>query len=147
MFACLIGLKLSSYAQSARKLEIIFMPNSFLKIIYMFDSFCNQFLLHSMVNSTLRLISLNVNGVSNFKKRRMIYTRCRKKFIYSISARNSVNKRNRILWRNEWVPKFRCLTETRIHSKIIDPQGSFSVLKVGFKVNICLYQCVCSKQR
>ena len=56
-----------------------------------------------VINSTLRLISLNVRGLSNFKKRRMIYTWCKKKntdIIFLQETHSTKEVENQ--WRNEW---------------------------------------------
>ena len=37
--------------------------------------------------------------------------------------------------------------EVIVHSKIVDPQGRFIVLKIEFNDNLCLDQRVCSEQR
>ena len=51
----------------------------------------------------LALISLNVKGLSNFKKRRMLYTWCRKKntdIIFLQETHSTKEVENK--WRSEW---------------------------------------------
>ena len=62
-----------------------------------------------VINSTLRLISLNVRGLSNFKKRRMIYTWCKKRNTDIIFLQETHGEMN-------GARKLSCLTEARIHA-------------------------------
>ena len=106
-----------------------------------------------VINSTLRLISLNVRGLSNFKKRRMIYTWCKKKntdIIFLQETHSTKEVENQ--WRNEWGAEIimshggsnsrgvavlmKRGVEVIVHSKIMDPQGRFIILKVEFNDNL-----------
>ena len=129
------------------------MPFSFSKLFiclvpFTINSFCTL-----CTNSTLRLISLNVRGISNFKKRRMIYTWCRKRNSDIIFLQETHStKEVEIQWRNEWGAKIYMShgssnsrgvavlmkkgVGVTVHSEIIDPQGRFIVLKVEFNDNI-----------
>ena len=50
----------------------------------------------------MRLISLNTRGISNFQKRRMIFTWCRKKGADVILQETYSKKEIELQWRNEW---------------------------------------------
>ena len=52
---------------------------------------------------TLKLVSLNVEGISNFQKRKTIYTSCRKKnadfsFLQETHSKEEIETQ----WKNEW---------------------------------------------
>ena len=55
------------------------------------------------MSATLKIISLNVKGISNFKKRRTIFTWCRRKNADVILLQEThSNKTTEIQWKNEW---------------------------------------------
>ena len=106
-----------------------------------------------VINSTLRLISLNLRGLSNFKKRRMICTWCKKKNIDIIFLQeNHSTKEEENQWRNEWGAEIimshgssnsrgvavlmKKGVEVIVYSKIMDPQGRFIILKAEFNDNL-----------
>ena len=54
-------------------------------------------------NSNFKLVSLDVKGISNFKKRRTIYTWCRNRKADIIFLQETHSKREtEIQWKNEW---------------------------------------------
>ena len=115
-----------------------------------------------VINSTLRLISLNVRGLCNFKKWRMIYTWCKKKNIDIIFLQETHStKEAENQWRNEWGAEIimshgssnshrvailmKKVVQVIVHSKIIDPQGrsmttcmSWSTCMIRTKTKIAL---------
>ena len=55
------------------------------------------------MSATLKIMSLNVRGISNFKKRRTIFTWCRRKSADVIFLQEThSNKTTEIQWKNEW---------------------------------------------
>ena len=53
--------------------------------------------------ATLKIISLNVRGISNFKKRRTIFTWCRRKNADVIFLQEThSSKATEVQWKNEW---------------------------------------------
>ena len=97
--------------------------------------------------ASLKIVSLNVRGISNFKKRRTIFTWCRRKntdiiFLQETHSIASTEKQ----WKNEWGGKMlfshgspnSCGTAILISNKatctvlstIPDPQGPFIISKV-----------------
>ena len=80
LFILCSSFKMYLYFQSTRELET--KANvSVSKLLICLAPFAFNASGTEVINSTLRLISLNVRGLSNFKKRRMIYTWCKKKNI------------------------------------------------------------------
>ena len=100
-----------------------------------------------------KLVSLNVRGVSNFQKRRTIFTWCRKRkadfiFLQETHSRKEQEKQ----WINEWGGKivyshgspnscrvavlirngFNCI----IQNMVLDPSGRFIILKVTIEDKI-----------
>ena len=131
----------------------LFMSFSLSKLLICLVPFAFNFSCTEVINSTLRLISLNVRGLSNFKKRRMIYTWCKKKntdIIFLQETHSTEEVENQ--WRNEWgagiimsngssnsrgvAVLVKKGVEVIVHSKIMDPQGSFIILKVEFNDNL-----------
>ena len=57
-----------------------------------------------MVLDTCKLISLNVTGINNFRKRRTIFTWCRKQKADLISSLQETHskKGSERQWKNEW---------------------------------------------
>ena len=97
--------------------------------------------------SAKKLISLNVRGINNFQKRRIIFSWCRRKnadfvFLQETHSRKEIE----IQWRNEWGGKLLCShgssnsggvavlikngVDCTIHSTIADTSGRYLVLKV-----------------
>ena len=58
---------------------------------------------HEMGVESLKLVSLNVKGISNFHKRKTIYTWCRKKNAdFSFLQETHSKKELETQWKNEW---------------------------------------------
>ena len=93
-----------------------------------------------MCASTCKLVSLNVRGTGNFKKRRTIFTWCRKQkadFIFLQETHSKMDSET--CWRNEWGSDIIMAHGTSnsrgvailvkkdvdctIHSKVLDPSG------------------------
>ena len=100
----------------------------------------------------IRLISLNTRGISNFQKRRTVFTWCRKKRADIIFLQETHSEKEIALqWRNEWgtemilshgSPNARGVAillnkgvDCCIQSKIIDPLGRFIIVKVEIEHN------------
>ena len=109
---------------------------------------------------TSRLISLNVKGISNFQKRRMIFTWCPKKSVDIIFLQETHSKKEtEFQWRNEWGTEimshrssnshgvailFKRGVDCTIQTKILDPLGRFIILKAEIRdtvyvLNINIY--------
>ena len=101
----------------------------------------------------IRLISLNTRGISNFQKRRTVFTWCRKKRADVIFLQETHSKKEiELQWRNEWgtemilshgSPNARGVAillnkgvDYCIQSKIIDPLGRFIIVKVEIEHNL-----------
>ena len=129
------------------------MPFSLSKLLICLAPFAFNSSCTIVINSTLRLISLNVRGLRNFKKRRMIYTWCKKKnadIIFLQETHSTKEVKNQ--WRNEWGAEIimshgssnsrgtavlmKKGVDVIVHSKIIDPQGRFIILKAEFNDNL-----------
>ena len=99
------------------------------------------------MSATLKIMSLNVRGISNFKKRRTIFTWCRRKSADVIFLQEThSNKTTEIQWKNEWGGKMlfshgspnSCGTAILINNKancsvlhtIPDPLGRFIISKI-----------------
>ena len=103
-----------------------------------------------MTLDNCKLVSLNVRGISNFCKRRTIYTWCRKQkadfiFLQETHSKHDTEKQ----WKNEWGGKnimshgsansrsvailFKKGVDCIIHSKILDPVGRYVILKAEIK--------------
>ena len=97
-----------------------------------------------------KLVSLNVKGLSNFKKRRTMFTWCRKRKAYIIFLQETHSTiKTDTQWKNEWGADiitshgssnargvsilikngFDCT----IHQKILDPLGCFIIFKADIK--------------
>ena len=131
----------------------LFTPFSLPKLLICLVPFAINSSCTVAINSALRLISLNVRGLSNFKKQRMIYTWCKKKntdIIFLQETHSTKEVENQ--WRNEWGAEIimshgssnsrgvavlmKKGVEVIVHSKIMDPQGRFIILKVEFNKNL-----------
>ena len=94
----------------------------------------------------VNLISLNVRGISNFRKRRIIYTWCRKRKADIIFLQETHSKlETERQWKNEWGTEIimshgsanscgvailiKKGVDCKICSKISDPLGRFIILK------------------
>ena len=94
-----------------------------------------------------KLLSLNVRGISNFKKRKTIFTWCRKQkadFIFLQETHSKIYSEK--CWRNEWGGEIIMAhgssnsrgvailikkdVDCTIHSKILDPSGQFVIIKI-----------------
>ena len=101
----------------------------------------------------IRLISLNTRGISNFQKRRTVFTWCRRKRADVIFLQETHSKKElESQWRNEWGTEMifshgspnACGVaillnkgvDYCIHSKIIDPLGRFIIVKVEIEDNL-----------
>ena len=97
-----------------------------------------------------KLISLNVRGISNFKKRKMIFTWCRKKKPDIIFLQETHSKKDtEMYWKNEGGSEIILAhgssnscgvailvnkgVDCTIHSKILDPSGRYIMLKQKLK--------------
>ena len=99
---------------------------------------------------TCKLVSLNVRGISNFLKRRMIFTWCRKQrtdffFLQETHSKSDTETQ----WKNEWGGEIilshgspnscgvaillKKGVDCVIHSKILDSQGRYIILKAEIK--------------
>jgi len=55
------------------------------------------------MSETLTLMSLNVKGLTNFRKRHTVFTWCRKKNAYIVFLQETHSKEEtEVQWRNEW---------------------------------------------
>ena len=94
------------------------------------------------MSETLTLLSLNVRGLTNFRKRRTVFTWCRKRNADIVFLQETHSKSvTEVQWRNEWGTNivlshgnsnsrgvailFKKGIDCTIHSKIIDPQGRY----------------------
>ena len=64
---------------------------------------------------SLKLVSLNVKGISNFQKRKTIYTWCRRKnadfsFLQETHSKTEIETQ----WKNEWSAGLLCHMELQI---------------------------------
>ena len=107
---------------------------------------------------TCKLVSLNVRGVNNFLKRRMIFRWCRKqKTDFTFLQETHSKSDTETQWKNEWggeiilshgspnscgvaiqsTPFLSRLLKKGVdcvfHSKILDPQGRYIILKAEIK--------------
>ena len=56
-----------------------------------------------MTTETLKLVSLNVSGITNFRKRRAIFTWCRKRKADVMFLQETHSKKDtEMYWKNEW---------------------------------------------
>ena len=103
-----------------------------------------------MTDHSLSLLSLNVKELSNFKKRRTIFTWCRKRnsdIIFLQETRSTLS--TQLNWKNEWGAELICShgssnsrgvailikkgLDCVIHSQIIDTSGRYIVVKVAIQ--------------
>ena len=101
---------------------------------------------YTHMSDSFKLISLNVRGISNFQKRRMIFTWCRKKSADIIFLQETHSKKETELqWKSEWGSEIMLShgssnsrgvaillkrgVDCSIRSKILDPLGRFIILK------------------
>ena len=106
------------------------------------------------------LISFNVRGISNFKKRKTIFTWCRKQKADFLFLQETHSKKDsETCWKNKWGSEviiahgssnsrgvamlFKKGVDYKIHSKILDPLGRYITLKAEIEdkmyvlINIC----------
>ena len=98
------------------------------------------------MSDSVKLISLNVRGISNFQKRRMIFLWCRKKGADIIFLQETHSKKETELqWKNEWGSEImlshgscnsrgvaillKRSVDFSVQAKILDPLGRFIILK------------------
>lgn len=98
----------------------------------------------------LRFISLNVKGISNFKKRRAIFTWCRKRNADITFLQETHSTLQTMLqWKNEWGAKLinshgssnsrgvaimiKNNLDCTIHHTVLDPMGRYIILKADIK--------------
>ena len=101
---------------------------------------------YTHMSDSFKLISLNVRGISNFQKRRMIFTWCRKKSADIVFLQETHSKKETELqWKSEWGSEIMLShgssnsrgvaillkrgVDFCIRSKILDPLGRFIILK------------------
>ena len=106
-----------------------------------------------MTTESLKLVSLNMRGISNFRKRRAIFTRCRKrKADFMFFYNKHIRRKTEIYWKNEWgteivmlhdssnscgvVILFRKGVDCVIQIKILDPFGRYIILKAAINDKI-----------
>ena len=103
-----------------------------------------------MILDTCKLVSLNVRGINNFRKRRAIYSWGRKQkadfiFLQETHSKQETERQ----WKNEWGGEiimshgssnsrgvailFKKGVDCIIHSKILDPVGRYVILKAEIK--------------
>ena len=97
-----------------------------------------------------KLLSLNVRGISNFKKTKTIFTWCRKQkadFIFLQETHSKIDLEK--CWRNEWGGEIIMAhgssnsrgvailvkkdVDCTIHSKLLDPLGQFVIIKAEIR--------------
>ena len=97
-----------------------------------------------------KLVSLNVKGISNFKKRRTMFTWCRKRkadIIFLQETHSTIKTDTQ--WKNEWGAEiitchgssnsrgvailFKNGFDCTIHQRILDPLGRYLILKIDIK--------------
>ena len=118
-----------------------------------------------MSATTCKLLSLNVRGIGNFKKRKTIFTWCRKQkadFIFLQETHSKIDSEK--CWRNEWGGEIIMAhgssnsrgvailvkkdVDCTIHSKLLGPLGTVCYRKSRDKrQNVCFDKHLCSQQR
>jgi len=99
-----------------------------------------------------KLLSLNVKGISNFNKRRSVFTWCRKRANISFLQETHSTVTAEKQWRNEWGAELITChgssnsrgvavlinkgVDCTIHKKILDPLGRYIILKAEIKDKI-----------
>ena len=103
-----------------------------------------------MTDHSLNLLSLNARGLSNFRKRRTIFTWCRKRnsdIIFLQETHSTLS--TQLKWKNEWGAELICShgssnsrgvailikkgLDCVIHSQIVDTSGRYIVVKAAIK--------------
>ena len=103
-----------------------------------------------MTDHSLNLLSLNAKGLSNFRKRRTIFTWCRKRnsdIIFLQETHSTLS--TQLKWKNEWGAELICShgssnsrgvailikkgLDCVIHSQIVDTSGRYIVVKAAIK--------------
>ena len=94
------------------------------------------------MSESVKLLSVNVRGLSNFKKRRAIFTWCRKQnadFIFLQETHLTIE--HEMSWGAEIISApgtsdargvavlFKRGVDCKIHSKLLDPEGRYIILK------------------
>ena len=104
------------------------------------------------MTEALKLLSLNVKGISNFNKRRSVFTWCRKRANISFLQETHSTVTTEKQWRNEWGAELITCHDSSnsrgvailinkgvdctIHKKILDPLGRYIILKAEIKDKI-----------
>ena len=97
-----------------------------------------------MTDHSLNLLSLNARGLSNFRKRRTIFTWCRKRNLDIIFLQETHSTLStQLKWKNEWGAELICShgssnsrkkgLDCVIHSQIVDTSGRYIVVKAAIK--------------
>ena len=106
-----------------------------------------------MTTEAFKLISLNVRGISNFRKRRAIFTWCQKRKADFMFLQETHSKKDtEIYWKNKWGAEavmshgssnscgvailFRKGVDCVIHTKNLDPLERYIILKAAIKYKI-----------
>ena len=101
------------------------------------------------MNEAVKLISLNIKGIGNFRKRRAIFTWCRKRADICLLQETHSTEKIENQWKNEWGAKLifcRGSSNSRgvailikngvdctIHKKVLAPLGCYIILKAEMK--------------
>ena len=102
------------------------------------------------MSESVKLLSVNVRGLNNCKKRKTIFTWCGKwnaDFIFLQATHSTVE--NEMPWRHEWGAEiitahgtsdargvavlFTRGVDCKVHSKFLDPQGRYIILKAEIR--------------
>ena len=96
-----IGLNTASYKISIWRNQYLFLLSRYVWVLL--RPILHSILEREMGVETLKLVSLNMKGISNFHKRKTIYTQCRKKNAdFSFLRETHSKKELETQWKNEW---------------------------------------------
>lgn len=118
--------------------------------VLLIDSFCRP-RVTSRKYDVFKLISLNVNGISNFKKRRIIFTWSRKRNADITFLQETHSTLETIVrWKNEWGGELIAChggsnsrgvailmkngLDCKVQHTILDPMGRYIILKADKKI-------------
>ena len=86
------------------------------------------------MSATLKIMSLNVREISNFKKRRTIFTWCRRKSADVIfSQETHSNKTTEIQWKNEWGDNFKNISGLKVNSSKTEGMWNNQEIRINNK--------------
>ena len=101
------------------------------------------------MNAAVKLISLNVKGIGNFRKRTAIFTWCRKRTDTCLLQETHSTEKIENQWKNEWGAELifchgssnsrgvailiKNGVDCTIHKKVLDPLGRYIILKAEIK--------------